>query len=132
MQFESEAAIIHRISDEIRSISDTIVVLLVVNSKMGAAPADDYDRFSVVTEYFSEAELKELTGGFESIGCKVDCSNGEREFNERLVRGDFAAYDHLQKVVYHSTGGGTGKCRSSFIPALCSLYQIQNCSNDAY
>jgi D-alanine-D-alanine ligase len=115
-------------------LADTFVVLLALNRKppRTGSLGDDYERFSVTSEYLSDAELQELTDGFESIGCKVDCSDGEKEFNERLVRGDFAQYDHLQKVVYHSTGAGTGRCRTAFMPALCQLYRLNDCSNDVY
>lgn len=132
--FRSEAAIIRRISDEVRALSDTFVVLLALNRKPQGAGSGkhDYERFTVTTEYFSDSELAELTRGFEAIGCRVDVSNGEKEFNERLVRGDFSRYDRLRKVVYHSTGSGTGRCRTAFMPALCELYGMSDCGNDVY
>src|SRR5262249_33635587 len=127
-------ATIQRASEAVRARADTFVVLLVLNTKPQDTEVleDDYERFSVTTEYFSKDEAEELRDGFASIGCTVDCSNGEREFNERLVRGDFRRYERLRRIVYHSTGPGTGRCRTTFMPALCQLYGFGDCSNDVY
>lgn len=130
--FKDEIATIKRIKNVVDAEVSNIVILLVINSKSDETVHNDYEDFSVTTEYFSEAELKEITNGFEKAGCKVDYSNGEKEFNERLIRGDFKKYEKLNKIVYNSTGSGTGRCRTAFMPALCNLYQLNNCSNDIY
>jgi D-alanine-D-alanine ligase len=132
--FDDEIETIRRVRDEVHSVADRFVVLLALNRKPSRSKsvADDYERFSVTSEYFSDAELTELTKGFEAIGCAVDVSDGEKEFNERLVRGDFDRYARLHRVVYHSTGSGTGRCRTAFMPALCRLYHLSDSSNDTY
>lgn len=132
--FAEEIATIRRISAAVRARADSFVVLLVLNRKPrdGAELAGDYARFSVTSEYMSDEEVRQLADGFAAIGCKVDLSDGEQEFNERLVRGDFDAYEHLNKIVYHSTGSGTGRSRTAFLPALCRLYGLRDSSNDVY
>lgn len=134
VDFHTEIATIRRIGAAVRGRADTFVVLLVLNRKPhgGEAVEGDYTRFSVTSEYMSDDEVAELVNGFASIGCKVDLSDGERTFNERLVRGDFDRYGGLNKVVYHSTGSGTGRSRTAFMPALCQLYELRDASNDVY
>src|ERR1035437_9605782 len=85
--------------------SSNIVVLLVINTDKRADISNDYKDFSVKSEYFSELELEEIINGFQNLGCKVDFSNGEKEFNEKLVNNYFRKYDPMKKIVYHSTGG---------------------------
>jgi D-alanine-D-alanine ligase len=133
-RFHPEVSTIRHIRDEVKARADRFVVVLVLNVKPdGAGPIqDDYEGFSVTSEYMSDEEVHELTGGFESVGCIVDLCYGEKEFNERLVRGDFARYGDLNKVVYHSTGSGTGRSRTALVPALCRLYGLRDCSNDVY
>src|SRR4051812_7229695 len=83
--FGHEIATIRRVSDEVRALADSFVVLLALNGKPPAGSVEnDYAGFSVTSEYLSDAELKQLVDGFASIGCVVDCSHGEKEFNERL------------------------------------------------
>ncbi|HEY4799839.1 MAG TPA: ATP-grasp domain-containing protein [Bacteroidia bacterium] len=123
---------IKHIKDTVKKQAANIVVLLVINTDKKNEVNNDYEGFSVQSEYFSEKELVEVINGFKELGCLVDFSNGEKEFIEKLVNNKFRKYSHLRKIVYHSTGSGTGKSRSALTPALCNLYNIENCSNDIY
>ncbi len=129
---EDAKKIIQQIKNSVESKAKNIVILLVINTKKNYQAANDYENFSVKSEYFSDKELDEITTGFQSLGCTVDLSTSEQEFIVKLSNNSFKKYGALYPIVYYSTGAGTGKSRSAVVPSLCSLYNLANCSNDTY
>ena len=132
--FESIQERIRQVKGIVEAKSKNVVIFLVINTKMDyeAEENGDYEEFSIKSEYFSEKELKEVVNGFEALGCKVDVSTSERIFINKLANNGFKEYEGMERIVYYSSGSGTGKSRSAVVPALCNLYGIKNCSNDIY
>lgn len=110
--------------------SPKIAILLVVNMQ-DTIVDNDYNRFSVVTTYYSERELNEVVSGFKTFAY-VDVSYGEKEFINKLNSGHFSELHEFQKIVYTETAGGITRSKSALIPAICDLYKLKYCSNDVF
>src|SRR6516162_2678664 len=103
IEFDKVKKEIARICQKVRNNANSIVILVVINTKSKTEVVDDYENFSVKSEYFSDAEVDEIVNGFLDIGCKVDFSNGEQEFIKKLANNEFDKYKGLQKIVYNSS-----------------------------
>ncbi len=129
---EKTKKIITAITSKVRGIANELAILLVIKTKSKTNLKDDYKKFSILTEYFSDEELEEITSGIYDIGCFVDISYGEKEFIDKLEKGFFNKIDKKYKVVYNTVGSGLIRSRSALIPSLCELYNIRYCGNDIY
>jgi D-alanine-D-alanine ligase len=107
-----------------------IAILLVVNMQ-DTIVDNDYDKFSVVTTYYSERELNEIVNGFKTFAY-VDVSYGEKEFINKLNNGFYDELHEFQKIVFTETAGGITRSKSALIPAICDAYKFKYCSNDVF
>lgn len=108
-----------------------LAILLIIHLQTDAVESD-YDQFSVVTSYYSDAEFQEVLLAFKSIAAYVDVSYGEKDFIKKVQGGAFSYLNNYKKVVYAQTAGGTARSKSALIPAFCDLYNIKYCCNDIF
>lgn len=109
----------------------TETFLAVCANKEPSIIADDYEGFSVSSEYFSEAELSEILQGLTRVGI-VARYFSEAEMMSCIVNGRFKQIPKQYKIVYSTRGRGTGRSRSCRIAAICESHHIRTCSPDAY
>jgi D-alanine-D-alanine ligase len=109
----------------------TQTFLAVCANKQDSVIADDYDGFSVSSEYFSEVELSEILQGLKRAGIAARHFS-EPEMISCIVNGRFKQIPKHFRVVYSARGRGTGRSRSCRIAAICESHQIRTCSPDAY
>lgn len=105
--------------------------LAVCANKQPLTNVDDYDGFSVSSEYFSEAELSEILHGLTRFGF-VARHFSEFEMISYIFNGRFNQIQKRYRMVYSTRGRGTGRSRSCRIAAICESHQIRTCSPDAY
>ncbi|WP_198031869.1 hypothetical protein [Bradyrhizobium sp. Ec3.3] len=94
------------------------------------ALAIDYKWHSIVAEYLDDGEKSELLAGLRDAGFAVTVYDGERASLRAVLNGDWRAIPYSDKYVFNTTGSGTGRARTSLVPAFCDLCQIPICSAD--
>ena len=75
----------------IKSIADELTVPVVANLKSSTMVRDDYHEFSASTEYLTEDEASQILIGLQENGFYTRLFNGELEFIQAVLNGDFAA-----------------------------------------
>ncbi|MFZ5736578.1 MAG: hypothetical protein ACOY6K_06825 [Pseudomonadota bacterium] len=113
-----------------KSESDSTHVSVVWNESDEHAARVDYTSHSILTEYLSDAEKSDFTTGLRDVGVEVDVFEGERSFIAAVLSGEWDSIRAKNKYVFNTTGSGTGRARTSLIPAFCDLSQISLCSAD--
>lgn len=108
-----------------------LAILLIVHLQTDTVE-NDYEEFSVVTSYYSDAEFNEVLIAFKSIAAYVDVSYGEKDFIKKVQSGALSYLDKYKKVVYAQTASGIARSKSALIPAFCDLYNIGYCCNDIF
>jgi D-alanine-D-alanine ligase len=117
-----------RTADELAS---KVGVVLVVNLKGSTKPLDDYERYSISTEFLTASELDELVDGLGSSGFYSEVLIDEERFVEWLGRGRIQ-FPRKLMFVYNIAQNGLGPARASLIPGLCRLYKIPLLDSDSY
>jgi D-alanine-D-alanine ligase len=111
-------------------MASDIHVSLVWNEPDENALAVDYDWHSILTEYLDDGEKSELLTGLRDAGFAVSVYEGERAFLAAVLKGEWQAIKFSTKYVFNTTGSGSGRARTSLVPAFCDLCQIPICSAD--
>lgn len=121
---------ISRILAFVRARSDQTFLAVCAN-KQPLTIVDDYDGFSVSSEYFSEAELSEILQGLTRVGIAARHFS-ESEMISYIVSGRLRRIPKQYRMVYSARGAGTCRSRSCRIASICESHQIRTCSPDAY
>jgi len=105
-------------------------VSFVWNESDEHAASIDYKWHSILAEYLDDSEKSELLAGLREAGFTVTVYDGERAFLREVLGGVWKTIPFANKYVFNTTGSGTGRARTSLIPAFCDLCQIPICSAD--
>ncbi len=108
-----------------------IGVVLVANVKGRTRPPQDYEVYSIVTEFLSTDELDYLIAGFESGGFYCEVIIDEERFLRWLDR-ERLKFPRESILVYNIAQNGIGPARSALVPGLCRLSGIPILDSDAY
>jgi D-alanine-D-alanine ligase len=128
--FDAES--IQTLIKAVKEISSEIAVLLVANVKQVTSMPEDYEGHSIITEYFSEDELEEITQAFRVNNIYTDISFSEIDFIKKVINHEFDKVDRQYKIVYTTAQSGTGPGRKSLVPSLCSLFHLPLIGSNAY
>jgi D-alanine-D-alanine ligase len=120
--FERELAIV-------RKLAVQTSITICANTKQQAHPPDDYDGFSVTTEYLSDFELAEIMQALDHLGIAAK-HYSEQELISLLKGGGYHKSARQHNFVYAARGSGTHRFRSGKVPKACSFYRTPTCSPD--
>lgn len=105
------------------SLKNEVGVILVVNVKGRTKPIDDYEGDSIITEFFSAAELDTIIGYFERAGIYCEVILDEQGFlawvAERRTH-----FPRRHAFVFNLAQNGTGPARFSLVAGISRLYGL--------
>ena len=105
------------------SLINDIGVILVVNVKGRTQPIHDYENDSIITEFFSAAELDTLIGYFEAAGIYCEVVLDEQGFLIWVAeRRNVFPRRHV--LVFNLAQNGTGPARFSLVAGICRLHGL--------
>ena len=110
-------------------IPENSVLVIVCNSKSKTQFKDDYDNFSINTEFLSDDELAQIIKMAEGTKLPYRIFYDEMEFIQTMINSNI---DYSRLIVYNSAQNGTGAGRKSLIPSLCKYFSIRHTGSDAY
>lgn len=106
--------------------------VIVVASVKGKTVTDDYDQYSVITDFFSEEEMEEIITAFRDFGFYVEAFIDEADFIQAMVENRLHFMPKKRTIVYNTCQKGTGPARQSLVPAFCKLFGIPYIGSNAY
>ncbi len=103
-------------------LKDDTVLLIVCNAKSKTVASQNYNDFSIDTEFLSDDELNEITGMAQAQGIPFRIFYDEKDFMENLLLNDSKYFDRF--IVYNSAQNGVGPGRKALIPSICKYFNI--------
>jgi D-alanine-D-alanine ligase len=105
------------------SLINEIGVVLVVNVKGQTQPINDYEGDSIMTEFFSTAELDTIIGYFEAAGIYCEVVLDEQGFLVWVAERR-NIFPRRHALVFNLAQNGTGPARFSLVPGICRLFGL--------
>lgn len=111
-------------------LKDDTVLLIVCNAKSKTVASQNYNDFSIDTEFLSDDELNEITGMAQAQGIPFRIFYDEKDFMENLLLNDSKYFDRF--IVYNSAQNGVGPGRKALIPSICKYFNIRYTGSNPY
>ncbi len=111
----------------VRALAHQTFVAVCANTKWQGSPPDDYEKYSVTSEYLSKLELDEILWSFERLGIAA-AHFPEQQLIALICSGEYGKIGAPYRFVYATRGSGTHPSRSGKVPAVCETYRISTCS----
>lgn len=111
-------------------LSKTYTIAFITSHKDKTQNVNDYNHFSVKSEFYSDELQKKIVGTFRSCGFTVKEFFNEEEFVTYVS--NKSARELSSLIVINSAQKGTKIGRKSLVPALCDLYNIQYIGSNPY
>ncbi|HSZ84985.1 MAG TPA: hypothetical protein VK787_03085 [Puia sp.] len=112
-------------------LKNEITIIVVANVK-GITITDDYNKHSVITDFFSVSEFEEIVTGFREFGFYVQTYTDETDFFKTVINREFQKIPGKRKLIYNTSQKGIGGGRQSLMPAFCQLYKIPLIGSNAH
>lgn len=107
---------------------DELHIFLVVNTNEENVE-DDFSKFSITTEYYSNDELSQIISSLRRLKTIVHLFREENSFIAAFINNKLFLDNAL---VINSAQSGTGPGRKSLIPAFCNLNNLKYSGSNAY
>lgn len=117
--------------NDFKNNCQNLEIIIVANVK-GITETDDYERHSVITDFFNEEELEEIITAFRDFGLFVEVFTDEKTFIEKAANGRLNPIPGRKKLIYNTSQKGTGAARHSLVPAFCKLYNLPYIGSNGY
>lgn len=111
-------------------MSEKYTIAFITSHKEKTKNIDDYNDFSVTSEFYSDELQKKIVNTFLSCGFTVKEFFNEEDFIKYVSNSPSKELSSL--IVINSAQKGTKIGRKSLIPALCDLYNIQYIGSNPY
>ncbi|SFF44749.1 D-alanine-D-alanine ligase [Paenibacillus algorifonticola] len=110
---------------------DTINLFIVTNVDGVTTDFNDYENYSITSEFLSEFELEELQEGFLKFGFRPKVFYDELEFIQYILSQKHLINNKLT-IVFNMAQKGDKVGRKSLIPAFCDLNNIIYVNSNPY
>jgi D-alanine-D-alanine ligase len=109
---------------------DDIAITFVANVKQKTEGFQNYQDFSVDTEFFSVDEADQIIKSFRNFGLYVKVYTDEVAFMHDVITGSLVTSKKYH-IVYSTAQKGTGPGRKALIPSFCNLNRINYTGSNA-